>query len=282
MDKNLKVEMSWWEMNSLAGTEGEAESAGERCRLIAEHGFDGINGFLPAEENAAEWRRLLAHYGLSFSVNAYPASLADMDEFLKKAKSYEGTIDYINAQVMQPFLVGDEAVRLLAGIDRLSREAGIPVFVETHRGTITQDLIRTVEYAQALPSLRLTIDYSHYVVAGELHTVTPQAEEWLGKLLPHTASIHARVSNGEQVQIDPGFGEDSHPMLAHFARWWSAGMLSWRERSGHGTDALPFVVELGPPPYAITAGDGREISDRWRQSLELQRLARRLWAELGA
>lgn len=272
--------MSWWGMNGLAGTEGRAETAEERVRLIAENGFDGINGFLPAKEEAAEWRRLMDRYGLTFSVNAYPASLQDMADYLKQAEAYDGRIGFINAQVMQPFLTGGQALELLAGIDRLSRESGIPVYVETHRGTITQDLIRTVEYAEALPSLRLTIDYSHYVVAGELREVSAEAEERLQKLLPLTASIHTRVSNGEQVQIDPWAADGSpHPMLAHFERWWSAGMGHWLAGPRRDGDTFPVVVELGPPHYAITTADGAEISDRWRQSLELQRLVRRLWAE---
>lgn len=140
---------------------------------------------------------------MSFSVNAYPSSLNEMSQFLEKAAAFEN-IGYINAQVMTPFLIGDSAIELLSGIDALSRQAGIPVYVETHRGTITQDLIRTRQYLQSLPELRLTIDYSHYVVAGELHTISDEAEQMLQSLLPNTHSIHTRISNGEQIQIDPG------------------------------------------------------------------------------
>ncbi|WP_336786206.1 hypothetical protein [Paenibacillus sp. MMO-177] len=39
---------------------------------------------------------------------------------------------------------------------------------QTHRGRITQDLIRTTGYIQAIPQFALTIDLSHYVLAGEL------------------------------------------------------------------------------------------------------------------
>lgn len=275
----LNVQMSWWGMMGLE-ERLQARSAEERVARIAEAGFDGINGALPPPEQEDEWRRLLERYGLSFSVNAYPTNAGELERVLAQAQAYGG-IQHVNVQVMTPFLVGDAATGLLRELDECSGRYGIPTFIETHRGTITQDLLRTVDYVERMDSLRLTIDLSHYVVAGEMHTISDEAERLFGTLLGRTGAIHARVSNGEQVQV--GVGEDGeHPMLRHFERWWGEGMKRWRKAAGPG-DALPFVVELGPPPYAITvdeyAGRTAEIGDRWQQSLLLMRTARRLWAE---
>jgi hypothetical protein len=281
MNKNeqLRVEMSWWGMNALQGTNGHATDVEGKFRLIAENGFDGINAFVPAPEESSLWKKLLHKYGLTFSVNAYPATLKDMSDFLDKAAEF-GDIGYINAQVMTPFLIGDSALELLSGIDALSRQAGIPVYIETHRGTITQDLIRTRQFLETLPMLGLTIDYSHYVLAGELHTVSPEAEQMLQSLLPNASSIHTRISNGEQIQIDPGEA-GGHPMLPHFARWWESAMRHWRNGPRRPNDTFPVVIELGPPSYAITfdtsGSDPSEISDRWLQSLYLKQLVQQLW-----
>ncbi|MBB6729915.1 TIM barrel protein [Cohnella sp. CBP 2801] len=273
--------MSWWGMSGL-GTEGE-DSAEARFRRIAEAGFDGINGFVPAPEEAGRWRRLLDEYSLTFSVNAYPRTAADMAEFLRAAKEF-GRVEYVNAQVMTPFVTGAAAERLLRDIAELSREAGIPVYVETHRGTITQDLLRTIDYAERIEELRLTIDYSHYVVAGELHTIGDEAEALLQRLLPRTSSIHARVSNGEQVQVNLS-DDGEHPMLPHFKRWWRDGMRHWLGSARSG-ERFPFVCELGPPSYAITADEQgartKELGDRWKQSLQLANIARGLWSEAAA
>ncbi|WP_053377092.1 sugar phosphate isomerase/epimerase family protein [Paenibacillus sp. FJAT-27812] len=274
--------MSWWGMNALEGTAGHAADTEGKFKLIAESGFDGINAFVPAPEESGLWKELLHKYGLSFSVNAYPASLKDMSDFLDKAAAF-GNIDYINAQVMTPFLIGDSALELLSGIDALARQAGIPVFIETHRGTITQDLIRTRQFLESLPLLKLTIDYSHYVLAGEMHTVSPEAEQMLQSLLPYACSIHTRISNGEQIQIDPGEAGD-HPMLPHFARWWESAMRHWLKGARRDNEIFPVVIELGPPSYAITrdvAGSGQtEVSDRWLQSLYLKKLVKQLWQNL--
>jgi len=270
--------MSWWGMSGLE-TNRKEQCEEEKIARIAEAGFDGINGFLPAPENEERWKRLLERYGLSFSVNAYPRSAAEMESFLKRAEEY-GDIQHINVQVLTPFLIDDPAVDLLRELDRLSREKGIPTYIETHRGTITQDLLRTVSYLEKLDSLRLTLDLSHYVVAGEMHTVAVEAENLFSVLLSRASAFHARVSNGEQVQVNLG-PEGEHPMMKHFERWWGEGMRQWRTSAGPG-DVLPFVVELGPPPYAITldeyAGRTAEIGDRWQQSLFLRQTAKRLWA----
>jgi hypothetical protein len=217
----------------------------------------------------------------------------ELDDFLCKAKSF-GRVDFVNVQVMRPFLVGDQAVQLLGNMGELSRSAGIPAYIETNRGTITQDLLRTVEYAERLPGLELTIDFSHYVVAGEMHTVSHEAEELLQTLLTRTKSIHARISNGEQVQIDipmvASVGEEGavesefeNSMLKHFQRWWLVGMRSWRQ-GAREDEVLPFICELGPPPYAITVhgpdGVQYEVSDRWTQALLFARIARSLWEQV--
>ncbi|WP_251032150.1 sugar phosphate isomerase/epimerase family protein [Mesobacillus foraminis] len=293
-EPRLEVLMSWWGMNGLGIQNGAGEewSMEEKVRRIAEAGYDGINGMLPEGREAERWHELLDEYNLSYSVNAYPKTAKELDVFLCKAKSF-GKVDFVNVQVMRPFLAGEQAVQLLADMAELSRSADIPAYIETHRGTITQDLLRTVEYAQRLPGLELTIDFSHYVVAGEMRTVSEEAEELLQKLLPRTKSIHARISNGEQVQIDipmsGSMGEESsankyeHSMLKHFQRWWLGGMRSWRQAAKDG-EVLPFVCELGPPPYAITVR-GRddlpcEVSDRWTQALLFARIARSLWEQI--
>jgi hypothetical protein len=40
---------------------------------------------------------------------------------------------------------------------------------------------------------------------------------------------------------------------------------------------LTFLVELGPPPYAITGADGHELSDRWEEAQRMMRDIRALW-----
>ncbi|WP_331281330.1 sugar phosphate isomerase/epimerase family protein [Paenibacillus sp. UNC451MF] len=282
----LDVQMSWWAMNGLRNSSEDRDSAWSqeaKLRSIADAGFAGVNAAIPEPAHAEEWKRLLDQFGLTLSVNAYPKTTEEMSEFIKKLRAYEGTVQYVNAQVLTPFIIDAQAEKLLYDIDRLAQDAGIHVFIETHRGTITQDLLRTVQYVNSLPSLRLTIDFSHYVVAGEMRTISDEAEGLLQTLLARTSCIHARVSNGEQVQVNVGENGE-HPMLVHFERWWECGMKHWLAQASDD-DRFPFVCELGPPPYAITMDEygakTEEISDRWTQSLWFAEKARSIWNRIS-
>ncbi|WP_054024584.1 sugar phosphate isomerase/epimerase family protein [Bacillus sp. FJAT-28004] len=277
----LAVQQAWWAMSGL-GENGREWSVEEKVEKIAEAGFTGIVGFVPNPEETEVWQRLLEKNKLTFSGLAFPSTPADMAASLEAAKRY-GNVQYMSTQVMDSFIVDDKAVELFNEILAVSEQAAIPNFIETHRGTVTQDLIRTAGYVDQIQGLELIIDLSHYVVAGEMNGTSPIAESYFEKLLTRTATIHARVSNGEQVQIDVG-PNGEHPMVEHFKRWWLTGMRNWRNQAGPG-DILPFVTELGPPHYAITWREDTEheleFSDRWEQALLFKKIAENLWLEVG-
>lgn len=65
-------------------------------------------------------------------------------------------------------------------------------------------------------------------------------------------------------------------LVSLFMSWWEYGMRSWRRRAGPDA-TLTFLCELGPPPYAITGPDGRELSDRWQEALVMKDMIRSLW-----
>jgi hypothetical protein len=64
--------------------------------------------------------------------------------------------------------------------------------------------------------------------------------------------------------------------VALFKSWWLEGMTAWLRRQAAPAE-LVFLCELGPPDYAITGADGRELSDRWRDALALAAMARELF-----
>lgn len=271
----LEVHQSMWAMMGLGeeGTELPLEAKFER---IAGAGFTGILARVPEVDMRDEWKRLLEQYGLSFGSHCFPFSASDLASHFQNATDME--MLYVNGQVADSFVIDEEARDLLHGLVAVSATHRIPFYVETHRGKITQDLIRTVQYAQALPDLRFTLDISHYVLAGEMTLEQEKAELLFKTVLQRTSAIHSRISSGEQIQVDAGY---SDAILERFEKWWTQAMRYWLQGAKPG-DVLPFVCELGPAPYALTGADGKELSSRWEQALVLKNIAEACWKRATA
>ncbi|WP_245996120.1 sugar phosphate isomerase/epimerase family protein [Paenibacillus taihuensis] len=261
------------------GENGREWSLEEKLERISAAGYGGVYDNMPEPEREKEYFRLLDRYSLSFATQAFPGRRGDISELAARAK-HAGAL-YMNAQVMDSFVVGDDALRLLDGLMEEAAVSSLPFFVETHRGRITQDLLRTVEYVNALPSLRLTIDLSHYVLSGEMQEPGAEAEQAFAKLLERTSCIHGRISNSQQIQVPwEKDGVTKLPITNHFVRWWTTGMKHRLQDLQPG-EVFPFVTELGPPPYAITVenatGVYTEPLNRWEASLIMKKLAEECW-----
>jgi sugar phosphate isomerase/epimerase len=190
-------------------------------------------------------------------------------------------VSFLNAQVHDAFVSDAGAIARLDALYDACDAIGMPLLIETHRGTITQDLLRTIAYSRQVPRMRFTLDASHYVVAGEVTQphAAPRFNEALSEIIGRSSSIHARVSNGEQVQVD--IGDGTGPLVSPYLGWWASAYRRWLSAAAAG-DFFPFVCELGPPPYAITAPSGSpfpmnaELSDRRAQALVFKHIAERI------
>jgi sugar phosphate isomerase/epimerase len=158
---------------------------------------------------------------------------------------------------------------------KVANDAGLAYFVETHRGNFTETIPQTLALIDAVPEIRITADLSHFVVVGEFYGWEDEkAHERMMPILERVSHIHGRISNGEQVQVDCGDG--SVPWARFFVKLWAIAIKNWLKDAGPG-DILPYSSELGPPRYAITTPDGKEISDRWEQAQLLGRLVQEAW-----
>jgi hypothetical protein len=251
----------------------------EKLTRIAEAGFDGID--VPVPENADDERRVQdvhSRFGLETVLLLFTGtdSMDTLDRAVTVARRTKSP--WLDVHVGSYLVPEEDARRFLSDMVERARRQGVAVLVQTHRGRVTQDLLRTVAYAKAVPGIRFCLDLSHYFVAGEIGgRLTPDADALIDVLIERASMLDGRVSNGEQVQIDMGSQADNKP-TQYFAELWKRAMIAWLTHAGAG-DVFIFRVELGPPSYSILDLNGREISDRWEQATLMRALVERLWNE---
>ena len=142
---------------------------------------------------------------------------------------------------------------------------------------MTNDLLFTLDLIDAVPSLKLAADLSHYIVGREFEPpISEHDNRLILQILHRSRAFHGRVASSEQVQIQTSF-KHHQPWVDVFANWWREGFRYFQEMVGVD-EILTFKVELGPPWYAATGPEGKELSDRWAEALQMADLARDLWA----
>jgi hypothetical protein len=189
----------------------------------------------------------------------------------------------------------DEEVvfRLVDAILSASEKHHLPVFIETHRATITQDIWRTVQITKRFPEIRFNGDFSHYYCGQEL--VYGDWEEKLSFMEPIFARIgflHGRIASSGCMQVPIDRDLSARPVQAHgvinylddFKELWTRAMLGFLRSAVRG-DVLIFAPELlaGTHYYARKfpnpAGRLEEESDRYAQALLYKDMAHSCFAD---
>jgi hypothetical protein len=137
----------------------------------------------------------------------------------------------------------------------------------------------TLQLMEMVPEMRLCADLSHFVVDRELRAPVPERDQaYIESILDRSDCFQGRVASREQVQVAINFPQHQE-WVEIFKGWWKYGIREWRRRSPEDA-TLVFLCELGPPPYAITDGEQRELSDRWAESLQIAGWIRKIWSDL--
>jgi hypothetical protein len=164
-----------------------------------------------------------------------------------------------------------EADALIDEVLQAAVDHDIPMYVETHRATLTQDIWRTVRFVDRFPELRFNGDFSHWYTGLEMtYGDFDEKLAFLAPVFERVRYLHGRIGDPGCIQVDIGGGE--HPSVVHFRQFWTAAMAGFVASAGPG-DVLPFAPELLPAEihYARTVPDGdggrREEGDRWAQAL---------------
>lgn len=187
----------------------------------------------------------------------------------------------------------DEVSRIIDAILAAGVKHSLPVFIETHRATVTQDVWRTVQLTKRFPEIRFNGDFSHYYCGQELvYGEWGQKLDFLEPVFRRTGFLHGRIASPGcmQVPIDSDLQarpEQAHGVanyLDHFKQLWIRAMLGFLSTAQSG-DILVFAPELLAGTYYYArkfpdgAGEMREETDRYAQALLYRDLARACFAD---
>ena len=182
----------------------------------------------------------------------------------------------------------DDVDRLVEAVLAASDRHRCPIFIETHRATIAQDVWRTARFARKFPEVRFNCDFSHYYCGQEL----PYGD-WndrmasMQPIFDRTGFMHGRISSPGCMQVPIGPDPSQRPPQVHgiidylqqFRDMWTRAMAGFLRHAGPG-DVLVFAPELlaGTYYYARLFPDQRgqlvEESDRYAEALLLAQVAR--------
>ena len=254
-----------------AYSSGPKGTVAERLAAIKAAGFEGVQGTCVAEAQAAG---LKIAGGARFNT---PAEIAPVVR-AHQAAGYVCLTCHVgwgheDDQAM------DDLVREVIAV---SAGEGLPVYIETHRATITQDTWRTVKMVERNPEVRFNGDFSHWYSGLEMPYGNLE-DKWrfLQPVFERVRFFHGRMGNSSHIQVplaDPSMAK----AVDHFRAMWTRSMAGFKASAGPG-DYLIYAPELLHPEinYARLIPDGKgglvEESDRWQEALRYRDIAQECW-----
>ncbi|QEC54259.1 TIM barrel protein [Anseongella ginsenosidimutans] len=243
---------------------GMQESWDSFCAKAKAAGYDGVETWLPGnEEERAAMFSAFEKYGLEFiflnSGNGkdFESYLDNFTQNLQRVVSYKPVL--VNCHTGKDHFSFGQNQALIAAAAAISRESGIPVVHETHRGRFSFAAHITKEYLEKIPDLRLTLDISHWCNVHE--SMLGDQEAAVSLALSRTDHIHTRVGFPEGPQVNDPRAPEWKDVLEQHLEWWD-GVVGAKIKQGGSL--LTITPEFGPPDYMPTLPYTRQpVSSQW-------------------
>jgi len=234
---------------------------------IREAGFAGVQFAAPASEHELS---LCRSAGLAFAGSGRINHCSEAKRLA--AEAADTGYDCLTLHVGWGLESDDEAFGLIESVLDASLETKLPLYIETHRATICQDMWRTVEFVSRFPEMRFNGDFSHWYAGQEMvYGGFDQKLAYIRPVVDRVRFLHGRIADAGCIQVPV---EEGSTCLLHFEEMWTACFGGYLRSEAERM--FCFTPELLSPEihYARTV-NGLEITDRWDESLQLIRIAAR-------
>jgi len=153
----------------------------------------------------------------------------------------------------------EQSIRFFGESQEIAARMDIACSFETHRSRSLFNPWTTLAILQRLPELRLTCDFSHWVVVMERQL----DDDWevVSEVAKHAHHIHARVGYEQGPQVPHPAAPEYASALASHQRYWEEIWAIHRDRGYAFTTMTP---EFGPDNYLHTLPFTCEpVADLW-------------------
>ncbi len=245
----------------------------KKHRAIKAADFQGIQDGDP---------KLCRELGLKHTAHTRINKVGELDELLPKWQG-EG-FDCATLHVGWGMESDQEVDQLVSYVIDSSVKNDFPIYIETHRATITQDMQRTVEMIKRFPEIRFNGDFSHWYTGQEMvYGGIENKWDFIAPVFERVRFVHARIGNPGSIQVDIADGKNQ-VYVDHFREMWTRAFTGFINSAAPG-DFLCFTVELLQSDifYARVVknaqGQWVEEGDRWQQALLYTDIAKECWQE---
>lgn len=250
------------------------------CAAARKEGYDGIEMWWPNEQKAQEELfNALAKHGLEIGFLC-GGSQADWQQHLAYFKK---AIDaaaynkvqrplYINCHSGRDHFNAEHNQLFIDHTLKLSKETGIRICHETHRGRMLYSAPISRTFLEKNPELKLTLDISHWCNVHESLLQDQPANVALA--LERTEHIHTRVGHAEGPQVsDPRAPEWQQALNAHL-QWWDT-VIARKKKVG---EIMTLLTEFGPADYMWTLPYTRQpLANQWEINVHMMHLLKSRW-----
>lgn len=245
----------------------------DKHTAIAEAGFRGVQDGDP---------KLCKSLNLNLTAHARINKTGELEKLIPnwKALGYNCATIHLGWGIES----NNEIDRLVNDVLNNAKNFDFPVYIETHRATITQDMFRTVELVKRFPEIRFNGDFSHWYTGQEMvYGGIEKKWEFLKPVFDRIRFIHGRIGNPGSIQVDIQNSENFE-YVGHFKEMWIQSFLGFLASAIPG-DYICFTVELLKADiyYARTIKNDKglevEEGDRWQQALFYKKLIIAYWEE---
>jgi len=253
---------------TLWGYQGSLDSAAVQARAAGFVGLEGNADISPSRRNEL-WAALEAHQlryiqEIVTAGDYVPRRHATVEEHLADVERQLNLGRMLTPQWVT--IIGgcdawsiEQSVRFFAEAQEIAARSNIPCSFETHRSRSLFNPWITLKILERLPELKLTCDFSHWVVVLERQLI----DDWDAVLAvaKQAHHIHARVGYAQGPQVPhPAAPEYAEDLKSH-QRYWEA---IWTQQMARGATQTTMTPEFGPDGYLHTLPFTQQaVSDLW-------------------